>query len=346
MSDSFKDFMEAMVKKHPLLEKILGPGFRIENPFKPHAVEATEKEWVGKRFPTKFYLRGVDVGSTLVRDAHLNSQVRVSFDTDAENDYFRRDEEPGDLKLYYVVDGQRHAAKNWRTPHLFEGAATLSMSLPPEAKVGDSLSFEAEVSDPSRVEPFVNRFRLGVMPEREDQDNQPPSKKREKGSEKAGDDAKNDSRLNLPLPHHVWEKEWADHEPHFDKFTAMRIKRPPGGDASSVNYDYFINMSNVFVEQAIKEKPKQVSVIRDRYAFGMTLLSLALIRYDMEARSKQSGEDVGSDEDTDNGKRQDVSDVVAEVTAAIAPFLLPLVESLAQITGEPEHLSAIAGEAA
>jgi hypothetical protein len=36
VSETFEKFMEDMVKKHPLLEQILGPGFRIANPFKPH----------------------------------------------------------------------------------------------------------------------------------------------------------------------------------------------------------------------------------------------------------------------------------------------------------------------
>ena len=51
VSETFEKFVEDMVKKHPLLEQVLGPGFRIANPFKPHAVEAIEKEWEGLRFP-------------------------------------------------------------------------------------------------------------------------------------------------------------------------------------------------------------------------------------------------------------------------------------------------------
>lgn len=47
------------------------------------------------RFPTKLHFKGAQPGKALDRDAHMNSQVRVAFETDAENDYFRRDEEPG-----------------------------------------------------------------------------------------------------------------------------------------------------------------------------------------------------------------------------------------------------------
>src|SRR5262249_46573650 len=146
------------VKKHPLLQQVLGPGFRIANPFKPQAVEAIEKPWEGKRFPTKFHLRNLAPGEALSREANLNSQVRISFTTDADNDYLRRDEEPGKFELFQIVAGELKPAKNWHTPHLFEGNVSLPLSLPPEAEVGDTITYEARVIDPSRLDPFINRF--------------------------------------------------------------------------------------------------------------------------------------------------------------------------------------------
>ena len=35
-------------------------------------------------------------------------------------------------------------------------------------------------------------------------------------------------------------------------------------------------MNNVFVDQAAKERPRRVREIRDRYKFGMTLITLEL----------------------------------------------------------------------
>jgi hypothetical protein len=149
--------------------------------------------------------------------------------------------------------------------------------------------------------------------------------------------------LAVPNPIEVWEKGWADCDPPFDKFTAMRIKRPPDAAEGSAVFDYFINMNNVFIDQATKERPRRVREIRNRYKFGMTLLTLALIRHDLEARKRESSSEADEEE---KPQRQDVHDMVAEVTTAIAPFLLPLVDSLSQITGDYEPLSAIAGEAA
>jgi hypothetical protein len=345
ISKSFEKFLEEMVKKHPLLEQVLGPGFRIANPFKPHAVEAVEKVWRGVRFPTKFHFREQDPGMPLQRDANLNSQVRVAFVTDAENEYFRRDDQPGEVALFQVLGDELKPAKNWRTPHLFEGKASLSLALPAEARVGDAVTFEAQVTDPSRIEPFRNRFMLTVRAEREETPytSNPTKPKPDKPSDTKGKEAQQDTRLNVPSPAEVWEKDWGVQDPAFDKFTAMRIKRPPNADVNSSAFDYFINMNNVFIDQAVKERPKKVREIRDRYTFGMTLLTLALVRHDLEARKHDEPEE---GEAEGRSLRQDVHELVADVTSAIAPFLLPLVDCLSRITAEYEPLSASAGEAA
>jgi hypothetical protein len=249
------------------------------------------------------------------------------------------------MTLFQVVGTELVPAKNWRSPTLFEGNVTLSLALPAEAQVGDTVVYEAHVTDHSRIEPFVNRFSLSVKAEREapTPSPKPPAPKPDKPGAETGKDAQQDTKLNVPNPAEVWEKDWSAQNPQFDKFTAMRIKQPPGAPENSSVYDYIINMNNVFIDQAIKEKPRRVHEIRDRYKFGMTLITLAIIRYDIEARKREGVIDESDDE---RSKRTDVTDTVAEVTSAIVPFLLPLVDSLSQITGKVEALSAIAGEAA
>jgi hypothetical protein len=349
VSATFEKFMEDMVKKYPLLEQILGPGFRIANPFKPHLVEAVEKPFEGVRFPTKFHFKGSQPGKAYDRDAHLNSQVRVAFETDAENDYFRRDEEPGEFKLFQLIGGKLKPAKNWPTPNLFEGIANLSLALPEEAAIGETLTYEAHINDPSRIEPICNRFTLTVRAERKDPPvppPKPPTPPHDGPTPNEGKDKPNDSKLNVPRPHEVREPAWNNQDPVFDRFTAMRIKRQPGAPEDSHVFDYFINMDNVFLVQAMKTQAKRANEHRERFKFGMTLISLALIRHDLEAR-KREGDQPESDDDEKKSKRPDIHDTVAEVTSALAPFLLPLVDSLSEITGiMAEPLSAIAGEAA
>jgi hypothetical protein len=345
VSETFEKFIEDMVKKHPLLEQILGPGFRIANPFKPHLVESVDKPFQGVRFPTKFHFRGLQASKALVRDAHLNSQVRVTFETDAENEYFRRDEEPGELKLFRLVDGELKPAKNWQTPHLFEGSATLTLALPENTKIGDALTFEAHITDPSRVDPFTNQFTLTVQAERKERSPMPPKPpKPPHPTDTDGKDKQGDTKLNVPNPHEIYEPGWGEQDPKFDRFTAMRIKRPPNAPEDSNVFDYFINMDNVFVVQAMKVQPKRAADLKERFKFGMTLIALALIRFDLEAKKREGQKSESDEEEKQN--RQDIHEAVSDVTSALAPFLLPLVDSLSEITGVDEPLSPVAGEAA
>ena len=217
-------------RRHPLLEQVLGPGFRIANPFKPHAVEAIE-EWEGLRLPSKFHFRDSNPGNILQREAHINAQTRINFITDDENDYFKRDEEPGEIKLYRVIDANLVPAQNWRSPTLFEGnVGRCRCHCPPELEVGDVVVYEAHVTDPSRIEPFINRFALAVKAEREASPPipKPPAPKPDKPGAEIGKDAQQDTKLYVPSPVQIWEKDWGAQQPMFDKFTAMRVSgRPP-----------------------------------------------------------------------------------------------------------------------
>ena len=53
----------------------------------------------------------------------------------------------------------------------------------------------------------------------------------------------------------------------------MSIKRQPGAPEDSHVYDYFINMDNVFLVQAMKTQPKRAAEHRERFKFGMTLIA-------------------------------------------------------------------------
>ena len=208
--------------------------------------------------------------------------------------------------------------------------------------------FEAQVNDPSRIEPFRNHFSLVVRPEREDQERpqRPPKPKPDQPGHEHGKEAQQDTRLDVPSPVEVWERDWAEREPPFDKFTAMRVRRQPSATGEAVAFDYFINMSNVFIETAVKERPRRAFEVRNRYKFGMTFITLALIRQDFENGKKTP---VKSEDDDEAKEPQDLAERIAEVTSAIAPFLLPLVDSLSRITKESateQPLSEIAGETA
>ena len=347
-SESMAKLIENLLNKNPALAALLGQGMRIKNPHKPLVAGEGVAGFIGKRFPTKFYFKGHGLGFELTRDAHLNAHARITFETDAANDYFRRDEEPGEFTLYCRTDGKLEPASNYQRPRLYNGHAHLSLVLPSKTKEGDELWFEAHVTDPSRIEPFTNAFKLTVKAERPIVPRppvppQPPVTPTneddgyDKSPKGSGTRQTQDSFLDIPDPIPVYESNWSLHE--FDRDTAMRIKQPPEAEEGEDRYDFYINMDNVHLQSALKARPKLAGGMKLRYSIGMTLVALALLHQE-QLRSKRATSEDMPDE------RVDVRDRVAQVTCALAPFLLPMIESVSELDEDADYLSESAGEAA
>jgi len=346
-SESMAKVLESLLSRNPILAALLGQGLRIKNPHKPENAAAGIVGFIGKRFPTKFHFRGHDPEYQLVRDAHINSHVRITFETDAANDYFKRDDQPGEFALYRIIGETREAAANYHRPRLHNGLAHLSLNLPNDVKEGDELKFEALVTDPSRIESFRNAFILKVKAEQSTTSG--PSGQRssagsdlgtDKGPKNKGNDQTQDSQLDIPEPIPVYEKHWAAHDPPFDKFTAMRIKEPPNAREGEERYDYFINMDNVHLQTYLKARPKLAPGMKLRFSVGITLVALAILH--QEQLRRKDGDSSG---DMPDGK-VDVRERVAQMTCALAPFLLPMIESVSEIDEDEDYLSESAGEAA
>jgi hypothetical protein len=71
----------------------------------------------------------------------------------------------------------------------------------------------------------------------------------------------------------------------------------------------------------------------------MALLALSLLHQEQQRGKRGAGIDMPTD-------TVDVRARVAQVTSALAPFLLPLIESVSELGGDDELLSDSAGEAA
>lgn len=342
--------IEKLLSKNKALAALLGQGLRIKNPHKPEGAGIGVVGFIGKRFPSKFHIKGHDPEQSYARDAHLNGKVRLTFETDAANEYFRREEEPGEFSLFRIRGGKREPAKNFSRPRLKDGFARMSLELPEEVAVGESLRFVAEITDPSRLEPFVNEISLTVKEERTaipggsgGPTKGGGSKGQDKGpSDDDGADSK-DSSLGIPEPVPVEEKDWGKYDPPFNKFTAVKIRRHPDAKENEERYDYYVNVSNGYLVGLIKERPKKSAAMRKQFSIGMTLVALSLLHQDqLRRKAQQKIEEMPCDEGS-------VEDRVTQVTAALAPFMLPMVEALADpdlLDEEDEPFSASAGEAA
>ena len=122
-SDS-KDLLKNVTKNiqmNPELLKLLGSTFKLEEKKpQPEKQDKPEKKTLSKptpepfkpqRFPTFLKVRGHHDGDKPLTGIPLGGEKTVRFDTDVENQYFNRIEEPGELKIV-LLSVKRPAGKN------------------------------------------------------------------------------------------------------------------------------------------------------------------------------------------------------------------------------------------
>lgn len=339
-SKPLEDILESLLKSSPTLSNLFLKGLRAPTPFKSVKVrEEEEKPFEGKNFPTFFKFKGKEYGTEVTRETPINMRTRLEFETDAENDYFSRDIEKGTFELYLVEGELRAPVSAFVGPSLQSGIGTLSVQLPLNCQVGDVLKFLAVTTDPTRVEgPFENRFTVKVKPKAESSG--PGGDKRKPKTGTSGDDRNGTGGIALPNIIEVWEPCWGNHTPHFDKHTALRIKNAGVTDEESGEpkpvYDFYINMDNLYLNTEIKPVKSNPGLLRARYTYGMVLLGLALIQQDEaeKARAKPADADPAEEED----ETCTLECRVEAFTRAVAPVLLPMIESLGDLQEEPPAL--------
>jgi hypothetical protein len=121
----------------------------------------SKEPYKGKRFPTYFKFRGKDYGYVLKRECDLDKRCRIPFETDAQNDYFSRDIDPGEFALRTLRDGALVEVDSY-TLNIQNGTATLTVAMPAGISVGMELTFLATVNDSTQLSPFENRFLVKV----------------------------------------------------------------------------------------------------------------------------------------------------------------------------------------
>jgi len=317
-SKPLEDVLAGMLKHSPTLSSLLLKGARIPNPFRPTTGKGSkEKPFEGKRFPTFFKFRGKEIDETLKRDAAINRRARIQFETDAEDDYFRRVQECGDFRLWLEVGGVRKSVSDYSGATLASGIAAISVQLPSNCTEGDVLNYVAVVDDKTRVDPIENEFSLTVT-RAAIAGSGGNGKKTTKDSGSGEDDAP--EGLSLPNITKVTEKDggWAKHG--FNKYSALKIMADDS--EGSTAYDFFINVDNLYLKTEMKQDSEGAKLTEAKFIFGMVLLGMGLIHEDMK-KSKTGGN--GEDDEEESVS---VEQSVLSFTRAVAPILIPMIDEL------------------
>lgn len=326
-----EDVLENLLKQSPTLSTLFLKGKRLSNPFKSTGVSATNEEFSGNKFPSYFKFYGKEYGFLLERRTPINQRSRIRFETDTTNDYLDREQDPGRFQLYQVMNDQKVPVQGY-VINLHNGIATLSVRLPENCDVSDRIDYLAVVEDATQVEPFENRFSVEILGD------EPPSggqtHPRLSPGEKAGLDRDIPTGISMPHIVQIFEADWQNQDPPFDQFSALRVKFAGDGNGNGDNgevYDFFVNMDNVYLKNELKQsKGKEIELARAQYRYGLVLMGLGLLHDDLLV--KKGKKDPKRSNNEDEGDKILVEDKIEQFTRAIAPMLLPIIDSLGSLS--------------
>jgi len=332
-----EEVLESILKRSPSLSSLFLLGKRLSNPFKTKDVGGEPQKYAGKKYPTYFKFKGREYGAELHKECHINYRARITFEHDAENDYFSRNIDPGEFSLYLIGDINKVPVSDFAGPSLKNGIATLTVKLPDSVEIDDELKYIALVADASRITPFENIFTIKVLKEATP-DGSSGGRKRNPPSKKEGQEREQPGGIALPNIVIVTEEKWEEHTPPFDKYTALRVKTDITEDGKTI-YDFFINIDNIYLKTELKTASMEHDLLRAKFKYGMVLLGLALL-HDHEEQKKYS--EPHGDEDV-NGKN--IEDNIDEVTKAVAPVIIPMITTLGDLELTDPLVDLTSGEA-
>lgn len=281
--------IQNLVRSDPTLANLFGSGMQL---LVPGGKLPEPTPYEGKKFPTFFRITNEPKGG-LIKRCPKNRTARIEFDTDADNDYFSRSDDPGRMQI--------HGTPTLKSLHLWKGKAIARFSLPATCQIGDKYQLETEVTDVSRVNPFTSKFTIEVTEEvtTEVTDiEHPETKKKQSG------------QIAIPNIIEVFQNDWTKYE--FDEKTAIDIKH---GDEGGL--DIFINMDNIYLINEIgRRRSFDPDNLRFIFKYGLYLLSVGMIfQLKIESENKENGDDISFDP---------IKDAAKGLAVTLIPVLLQL----------------------
>ena len=342
-SKPLEEALESILKSSPSLISLFLDGARLPNPFKSKEVSSMDQRYEGKPHPSYFKFFKFPYGHKLERNAAINMRCRIAFETDVVNDYFDRLKNKGIFSLT-ITNGSEPKQVDSYSLNLQNGIATLNIRLPEESSIGDVVEYKSVVTDDTLLEPFINKFSIEVCAAQKIESSE--STRRKPPSTDDGDQREIQTKVAMPEIHEIYEQDWENRKQKFDKFSALEIVQESAdldesGEFNAPVYSFWVNMDNIYLKTEIKSSKADPEILKARYIYGFVLIGLALIQEDMrQEKKKKTAEETEPEEDNGITLEQQVF----QTSSAIAPVLLPLIESLGGLSEEQISRGSLMGD--
>lgn len=337
LSDSkpLAEALESILKSSPSLSLLFLSGTRLSNPFKTKEVVSIEKPYKGKPHPSYFKFRKLPRGEVLKRPCAINMRFRITFETDVVNDYFNRLENRGIFSLHIMSSNGVKEVGSYSL-NLQNGIAILNVKLPEGCSIGNVIEYEAKVTDDTSLEPFVNRF-VAMVGSAQKISPGGGGRRKPPGSGN-GHQREIPTGLEMPEIREVYASEWGKRKHKFDEYSALEIVQEGAVDVETSNngnaavYSFWVNMDNIYLKSEIKSSKEESEILKARFIYGLVLLGMALIQADVKGDKVEIENESG--EQTNNNEALTLEERVFGTSRAIAPVLLPMIESLGGLKQE------------
>ncbi len=300
-----QDTLNELLKKEPILSKILSGNGRLNNPINT-SKNGTSGKFIGKFYPTYFDLDKSQkkFSKSKPRDVQLKRRSNFTFNTDAENDFLTRVKEPGSYNVY--IDGVLTNSK----PSFFGNDGIWHLNLnTPSSKAGTIHEIKIEINCINQALPFSETFYVKVVPFKKTASTLNGTKKKKgKGSSKGS------SPQNLALPVCIEVKK-DDHNWNrlgFSSDSALAIEK----DAKGTGYDFFFNADNIILKNEMANS-KEPDVIKNLFQCSLVLYGMSIASKDKEGKLDKGNPNF------------DLKDFTKSVTETFAPVAIPIAKNLA-----------------
>lgn len=296
-----KEILDKLIKKAPSLAFLFDKGKEIEKAKEFNYNVDEKKTYKGKYYPTFFRLKE-NYREQLV-ECPVDKGCIVSFETDANNDYFSRTNNRGSL----TVD----IPEMFGNLTLWNGMARLRIKAPKKAKIGERYLLNVEVDDDHQKKPFTERVEFRIVEPMSNGAETLSGERSDRGRKKDATQ-KGGSTPQLKLPNIIevtkGSKQWEEFS--FNALTGVVIV--PSG--TEKDYDVFVNIDNEYYQYERRStNGVDLQVLHNQYKYGLVLASLAMVH------------NLRNDK---NIKESEVYEIVRKSSEGLAMTILPIIKSL------------------